>query len=43
MSATLVILVLLVVCGLSFAIWQLAKAGGGVDVGFNVNVRWGGK
>jgi hypothetical protein len=33
----------IVVLGLSVAIWRLAKAGGRVDVGFNVNVGWGGK
>jgi hypothetical protein len=41
---TAVVVIALIVAGaLCFSVWRLAKAGGGVKVGFVVDVRWGGR
>jgi hypothetical protein len=39
----LIVIVAIVTAGLCVAVWRLAKAGGGVKVGFIVKVDWGGK
>jgi hypothetical protein len=39
----ILILSAIVALALCVAVWRLAKAGGGVDVGFHVSVNWGRK